>query len=188
MIELTKETLLHYFPYRQQNGRRLENDSIYHVFLQIEDLLWDSMNAEGIVALKLFDYQADVTRRKKHFEKMRGELSKDLQTRQTELINKRTEFLKEYFDTQAVKQFEGTIPFRYAKNPEKAEQKYNELKEEYSDVIDAVEKIQEKFSKKMEGISKVKLKNTDSFTQQEITKLSGKLVKAVRPLLKSKQG
>lgn len=180
MVELTKETLLRYFPYRRQQGRMIENKSIYDALIQVEPLLWDAMNQDGELALKLFDYQADITQRKKDLEKMEPELSEKIKKKQEEFNEKRLELMKTHFDSKILQQYQGNVPFDKARNPVKAEQEFEDLKEEYKDVIDALEKQAEEFTEKMENLQKIQLKNTEAFTRDEIKKFNGKLVQAVR--------
>lgn len=186
MVELKKETLLHYFPYRKSNGGLIENKSIYHVLLQLEENLWGAMNVNGELALRLFDYQADISQRKKHFEKMRDDLPEELQKQQQQFQQERKKLVDKFYSTEVQQAFPN-LPYDKADDPEAVEEAFAKLRDDYADLLDKLEEIQEDFDKKMEGISKVKLNNTDPFTREDVKDLNGKLVKAVRPLIQDKK-
>lgn len=188
MITLTKERLLELFPYRElQPGVMVKNESIYDVFNELQELLWGAVNQNGDIALRLFDYQGDVAQRLKHFNAMRDELPEALKKKAEEYAQKQQQTITKYCDPKRVEQYMkmGQIPWHVADDPKAFEEAYTAIKEKYEEVDEKRNEIEEKFREKMEGIEEVKLNNTDHFTRADIKNLPGKLVKAVRPLLKS---
>lgn len=189
MITLKKEELLFYFPYApQKNNVVQENKSIYDVLRQIEIILWEALaignsDRPGDIELKLIDYQADIAERKKYLEKMRGELNEKEKKRAEKFGAESQKVINRHVPKNMQGRFNGNVPFNVADNPEVFENQYNQLKEDFKDLLDRQKEIQEAFEKKMEGISKIKLPNTDPFTKDEIKHLKGQLVKAVRPLM-----
>lgn len=187
MIKISKEKLLRYFPYRIENGQRIKNESIYQALNKIQNLLWNSIDVDGELALRLFDYQADVSQRIEHFQKMRGELGEELQERLEEMNNKRKKLVNKHFSREDIARNPTNIPFHKARNPDMAEKEFNDLQKEYQDVLDELKKIDNDFSSKMKGVKSIKLNNTEQWTRDEVENLPGPLVRAISPLIEDNE-
>lgn len=192
MIELKKEQLLFYFPYAPPQEHSIDkNESIYDVFRQIEGLLWVSLstgnsNRPADIELKLIDYQSDVSKRKQDFEKMREALTEDEKKRQEAYHKELQSVIQKNVSTERLAKYpQGGIPWSEADDPKAFSKAYKKVDAKYQDLKNRVTEIEESFTKKMKGVSSVKLPNTDSFTRSEISQLSGTLIRAVRPLLTS---
>lgn len=190
MVELKKDELLFYFPYAPAGEYRAnQNESIYDVLRQIEGLLWAELSTGGSnrpadVELKLIDYQADISKRKSDFEKMREELSDEMKQRQQSYQQEIQAVIQKHVPQEKLARYQnGGIPWSASDDPKAFSSAYKEVEESYQDLTDRLNEIDEAFRKKMEGVSSVKLPNTETFSRDEFKHLKGQLIRAVRPLL-----
>lgn len=191
MIEVTKEQLLYYFPYRIQNEQVYKNESVLHALSFISDQVWTFLNdpnnelKDADLELNFIDLQADIAQRKKQFQDMQDDLPEDLQKRAEEYQKDRQSVVNEHLDQETRNKYpDGVIPYSAAEDPEKFENDLEGIEDDYSDLKDWESKNTEKFENKMKGISSVKLKNTEPFQKEDIHKVPGNLKKVIRLMLK----
>src|SRR5699024_5960513 len=106
-------------------------------------------NRPADVELKLIDYQADISKRKKDFEKMREELSDEMKQRQESYQNQIQTVLQKHVPQEKLAQYQnGSIPWSASDDPKSFSKAYKEVEESYQDLFDRLNEIDEAFRKK----------------------------------------
>lgn len=191
MIEVTKDTLIHYCPYRINGNKVAQNETVKDVLDYIHQILWKYLNdseqtskIDVDLELKLVDLQAEVSQWQKKLKDMQEDPSKQLKKRFKERKKAFQKVAKEYLDKDKRKMYPlANCSPNLADDPETFEEAYQEVEQEYADVDSEEERILNEFQDKMERISKVKFRNIDPFTKQDIRQVPGELKTVIRMLI-----
>lgn len=194
MIEISKDKLLHYFPYRIQNQQALKNETVQDAISHIAQLLWNFLNdsehtkrINADLEVKLVDLRAEIHQWKQKLQDMRETPSDKIKKRFQEREERFKKVARDHLDKETRKMYpRGDCSWNLADDPEKFKEDYEAVEEEFKDINEEEQRILSEYQAKMERISNVKLRNIEPFTKQDMQQVPGEVKAVVRLLIQEK--